>query len=99
MVGMVQVQLPKSSDWHRQMLKRRDPQVVEAGSRFVVASFIDQAGTHSTLVEISRLLVVVCYEDLVGTNVSRRRQNTPLRFSGYRVTQMPHGVRWGGAAN
>jgi hypothetical protein len=88
-----------TSQWHRQILRHRNPQAIAARSRFVVTSFIDQAGKCSALVDINRLLVVLLYEDPVGHRCSPRPNGSPLRFAGYRVTRVPHGIQWGGATN
>ena len=88
-----------TSHWHRQIFRNRSPQIIAARSPFVAASYIAQGGTCSRFVDINRLLVVLLYEDMVGTGYSPKSNSSPLRFVGYRVARVPHGVCWGGAAN
>jgi hypothetical protein len=88
-----------TSHWHRQIFRSRSPQLIAARSPFVAASYIAQDSTCSTFVDINRLLIVLLYEEVVRTDYSPTGNQSPLRFSGYRVTRVPHGVCWGGAAN
>ena len=88
-----------TSQWHRQIFRNRSPKTVAARSPFVAASYIAQDCTRSGFVDINRLLIVLLYEDVVRTDYSPTGNQSPLRFAGYRVTQVPHGVCWGGAAN
>lgn len=82
--------------WRRQIMACRDPQLIAARKGFAAASLIDQSGASPAFVDINNLLVVLVYEDCVaGTN----DLHSPLRFVGYRVSRVPHGVRWGGADN
>src|SRR4051812_25152644 len=88
-----------TSHWHQQFSRNRSPQFIATRSPFVAASYIAQGGTCSRFVDINRLLVVLLYEDVVRTGYSPTSNKSPLRFAGYRVTRVPHGVCWGGAAN
>jgi len=44
--------------------------------------------------DVRDLLVVLLYEDDFHSEDSAREGRTPLRLSGYRVSRVPHGVRW-----
>ncbi len=88
-----------TNHWHRHVFRNRSPQTIVARSPFVAASYIAQGGTCSGFVEINRLLVVLLYEGAIETGYSPTSNSSPLRFAGYRVTRVPHGVCWGGAAN
>lgn len=78
--------------WRQQILTHLDPRSVAARKGFVALTFVDRANASSVFVDISHLSVVLLYED-----ESHRHDRAPLRFCGYRVSRVPHGVQWGGA--
>jgi hypothetical protein len=83
--------------WRRQLMCRLDSDLWEARRRFVAMTFLNLANTVSTFVDIQNLLVVLLYED--STSGGSRMGRSPVRFSGYRLSRVPHGIQWGGREN
>jgi hypothetical protein len=99
---MITVTLPVdklTAQWRRQILAHRNPQLIAARRGFVAASFIDQSNARSAFVDIDNLLVVLLYEDAFHSCAETPQHRVPLRLVAYGASRVPHGIRWGGAAN
>jgi hypothetical protein len=87
------------SQWRHQVIGRRSPRWIDARKGLVAVAFFDSSQAKARFVEIGCLLVVLVHEDKFYSVDGNPNDRAPLRLAAYRVTQVPHGVLWGGTDN